>query len=247
MFDNVGQLISELLSSFGSLPPELLGPKNCFEAINDSLAARGLMQQQSSEGRSLSVLPISLSARDTPLSAVVQTFLWLEIKVANAPYETYQPVIWVPQPVLEESRVRGDMRCSTYKDAQTGFWHLTLSYDPVNVPHRVWHAGDSVLATTTGDAIPLMTKFAPMIKFDAQLNLIPGILMRNAQLPEDQQMSAALIAGLNATASHAQNELTKKNGWNDMFEYDSRAGKEVKGRMRRPILARGMAVPRRTY
>lgn len=228
------------------MPPELLGPKNCFEAINDSLAARGLMQQQSSQGRGLSILPVSLSARDTVLSAAVQTFLWLEVKVANAPYETYQFVHWVPQPTLEEARVRGDMRCSTYKDGQTGFTHLVLSYDPTSLPHRVWHAGDFALATTTGDAIPLMNKFAPMIKFDAQIGLIPGIMMRNALLPEDQQMGSAMIGALNAIASHAQAEL--QNKWDKMFEYDIRAGKEVRGRARRPILARGFAPSRgRTY
>jgi hypothetical protein len=248
MYDNIGNLISELFFSFG-LSKEFIGPRDCFEAINDgSLFKRGLAAQQSSEGRSLSVVPLTLSSRETTLPANVTVFLWLEVKVATAPYETFQFVHWVPKPVLEESRLRGDMRCSTYRDGKTGLLRLTLSYDPVSIAHRVWYAEDFALATGDSDPLPMLKKFAPMIKFDAQLYLCARILMRNGLLPPEQQLSSAALAGLNAIASYAQGELTREGGWNDMYEYDIRAGKEVRGRARRPILARGFSPhARRTY
>ncbi len=247
MYDNLGNLVSELLRSFG-LTQEFIQPQDCFEAINDgSLFKRGLAAQQSSEGRGLSVVPLTLSTRESTLPANVTAFLWLEAKVSNAPYETFQFVHWVPKPVLEEARTRGDMRCSTHRDGKTGLLRLTLSYDPSSVLHRVWHAEDFALATGDEDPIPILKKFAPMIKFDAQLYLCSRVVMRNGLLPQEQQLSAAAIAGINAIAAYARGELEREDGWNDMYEYHIRAGKEVRGRPRRRILASGFIPVRRTY
>jgi len=246
MFQTIGHLISELMSDFGGLPAELLSPKQAFEALNESFAARGLQAQQSPQGRTESALPLTLGSRDVPLPPTVQIPLWLEMKTAAAPYTTWTYVPWVNQAIIEESRTRGDLRCSFYRDANTKFWHLVLSYDPIQVAHQLWHAGDVGLVANSTDTIPFETTFAVMFKLDAQISLIPKILQRWSNLPEDRLPNSAQLAALNATLVHAQSEVKEK--WEPLWFNRNRAGKEQRGRARRPILGRGFSGAfRRTY
>jgi hypothetical protein len=247
MFDSIGHLISEILHSFGSLPAELLNAENVFEGTNESLAARGVMAQQSPQARLIKVLPLFVTQRDTVLNSEVAVPLWLEMKLGTAPYETWSFVHWVNQPVLEESRLRGDRRCSFYREANTGFWHLLLSYDPLQVQHRLWHSADVKLVELTTDTLsPLFRKFAVMFKYDIQINVVPGIMMRSSVLPEERQLTAMQIGALNSVVAHAQQQLETK--WNQMWELELRAGKEVRGRFRRRLVTHGYApFVRRTY
>ena len=246
MFDSVGHIISETMAEFGGLPADLLSPSMAFTAINESFAARGLQAQQSRQGRVEQVISLAPTSRDMALPPQVVMPLWLEMKIANPPYTTWRYIPWVNQPLIEESRERSDLRCSFYRNAQTRFWHLTLSYDPVSAAHQLWHAPDPLLVSSDRDTVPIEKSFATMFKWDAVVNLVPKILMRAANLPEDRQLNSGQITALTATVQHAQAELRDK--WSDLWVARNHQSKEQRGRARRSIIAKNsFPTARRTY
>lgn len=247
MFETPAHIVNEVMDSFGELPPEILSVKHVVNGLTESFADRGLSAQQSSAGRLSSLLSLpSLTERDTRLDAAVSMPLSVERRVGSSPRETWVFVHYVDPNVLEESRLRGDSRCSFYRDADNRKWHLTLTYDPSGIEHRLWYWADPAAITSLTDPLFHPSRFGVMFKYDTQIHVVPPMLMRAANLPEDGQLTSSQLNAINTVLAHAKSELEKPGGWNDKYEIEIRSDKAVRGRMRRPILARGVGYPR-TY
>lgn len=241
MYDTIAHLVSEVLQDFGSLPVELLHPEHVMKGLAKALALRGLSTQQSREGRFTKVVPLTLNSRDSLLAGAPDMALplYVERQVGVTPNESWMWIAPINQAVLDESRMRGDVRCSFYKEATNSQWHLLLSYDPSGSNHRLWYYTDPGVIQTLGGPLPIPARFAPMIQYDTIINCVPGVLMRAANLPEERQLNSGQLGAIKALLGHAQGELTKDDGWNELFKIENNRERATRGRMMRPILGRG--------
>lgn len=244
MYDTIAHLVSDIYSSFGSPSLEILAPKYIVEALAESFALRGLTSQQSAEGRYNKQVPIVVNSRDTLLSQAADIALpsYVERRVGSDPFVTWVYVPSCDKSLLEEARGRGEERCAFYR-AGDGRWRLMLSDNPTGTTYRLFYYADPAIIATLEDPLPLPVRFATMFKYDTQINVVPGMMARAAQLPEESQLNSAQLQAISAVLGHANAGLEK---WEPLFKRELEGNKTPRGRFRRSLLARGVPV-RRTY
>lgn len=247
MFDTCAHIVFDVMQDF-ALPREILNTEQVMKGLAQSLALRGLARQQSEEGRQTKVISVSLSSRIAPLNQPdIAIPLYIERRMGFEPYTTWQWIAPTKKDTVEECRVRGDLRSAFWKDDPTGLWQVTLTYDPTGWMHQLNYYTDPAVAAMLGDPLPLPTRFAFMFKYDTIINIIPGILMRNGLLDEKDQLNSTALSAINAMLAHAQNELTKEQGYNELWTVENNKDKATRGRMMRPLIGRGrvpMGYPR---
>ena len=245
MYDTISNLVSEVMSSLGSPSLEILHPKHVVEALSESFALRGLTAQQSAEGRYNKSVPIVVNSRDTLLSQAADIALpsYVERRAGSDPFVTWVYVPSCDKSLLEEARGRGEERCAFYR-AGDGRWRLMLSDNPTGITYRLNYYSDPAIIATLEDPLPLPIRFATMFKYDTQINVVPGMMSRAAQLPPESQLNSAQLQAISAVLAHASTGLEK---WEPLWKRELEGNKNPRGRFRRSLLSHGGPMIRRTY
>lgn len=244
MFDTFALLISEVYDRLGHLGPEFLSPEDIAAGLQEELALRGLMAQQSSQSRISKSVPLTINARDASITGVAPDIMlpsYLERKIGTEPNENF---IYVPSygpSYLEGVRNRGESGCAFYLDSEG--WRVTISYNPDNYEHRLHYYADPLIPQTVDDPLPLPKRFFHFFAAGGTKRTAKRVIARNISLPFDEQLNSGQLQALGLVVAAANADIEE---WLPLWTRETQANKNTKAGMRRPILSGGGG-SRRTY
>jgi hypothetical protein len=236
MFDSLAHLISDTSQALGHPNREHLDPEDLTRAVFETLALYGLDSAHSETSRRSKSIPVNLNARETVLYNAENILLpsYLERKIGNEPTETWDWLPHIRRASLESARQAGRAFCS-FQRVDEG-WQVTVTYDPVGTEHRLWYYSDPIVPQTKDDPLPLPSRFGFMFTARSVINAVPMMLMRAANLPEEQRLTSNHLQAIDAAVGHANSVI---EAYEPLWNKEKRSDLNARGRMRRPLVGGG--------
>lgn len=229
MFDTLAILQTEVDRALGHLDRKYLEPEDVTAAAIETLSFYSLDAQHSPFARVSKIFPFSPRARVVAIGGDVSIPSWVERRVGNPPNQSWQ---FIPAVHPSELSENAGLRCAWERTA-TGL-SLSFNYDPTAWgPYRLHYFSDPAIADTLDSPLGLPTRFGFLFLHATILNVVNSILNRAAQLPADEQLSAAQVDAISAQVAHSQSQIAK---WEPLWKTEKDADDAPRGRNRKPVL-----------
>lgn len=233
MFETLALLISDTSQALGHPNREHLDPEDLTRAVFQTLALYGLDSAHSETSRRSKSALVNLNSRESMLYNVPDILLpaYLERKIGQQPTEEWDWLPHIRRASLESTRRAGRAFCSFTR--LTEGWQVALSYDPTDTEHRLWYYSDPIVPQTKDDPLPLPPRFGFMFTARSVINAVPMMLMRAANLPEEQRLNSAQLQAIDAALAHADNQIRE---YEPLWNKEKRGDLNARGRNRRPLV-----------
>lgn len=243
--NTLAMLVTDTLQPLGFPDKTVLEVEDTCRAVVHSLALLEQHSTYSPLNLALNHIDFIPQTRDFALDNAVGIVVpaWVERQWVNSPtpfdYWHYVPVCNLAD--LESSRLRGQDRCSFY--VEDGQMRIKLSYQPLENllwTYRLWYTvspfGVEALNDTALDAqlTSIPQNFFPLVSGMAELEVIPTMMIRAAQLPEPNK---ALMEAWQARQVYLTAKVAEWSERFKMWAYGNRGAR--RGRRRRTILRAG--------
>jgi hypothetical protein len=236
MKDTLAKIVSAVLIKHGKPPRELLSPREVAGAVLSILARRLVQRSQSDQNQEIRRKGFTPDAREYSLAGVAEldqgTPLWVERRVSVS-LDSWDTVYITNLDTLEESRLRGDMRCAFFGENDKLL--IKFSYDAAGIEHKLYYDPNPQLSKTLDDKTGLPSHFNEMIVDEAVVKSQPLLIQHAAELEtEDKPISKTQFLAWEQVNTEAKDSLKE---WEKLWKnhvWDS--SDSQKGRNRRNIL-----------
>jgi hypothetical protein len=238
LLDTQAQLTTDVLQGLGFPAEEYLSVEDAYRAVTNALAFYLQILAQSNQNQIIRRVPFTPSSRDVVMNqqdVPGSSPAWVERQIGDVPNETFEYVPVCNINALDDARARGEARCAFY--SEQGQLHIRFSYNPQNLSYRkhyLWYDPAPLLANALNDPHGMPANFYPMASARAITRCVPIMLIKSAQMQEEGEVNPQLIAGWEAAAGVAHDEMKDFENRYKHHVFESKGSE--RGRMRRNVL-----------